>query len=160
VVESGRKWGKMPSFSGTYYFNVDPKGRVIIPAPLRELIGSNYSTKLYVTNAPADPCLRLYPLEEWNRLQEKARSRPASNAHMKFFMRRVIGGAVEVEIDKQGRIQIPVALRENAKIHAEIAIVGQTDRIEIWDRKEWDKAVDLSTVDLEAVERGLAALDL
>jgi MraZ protein len=148
----------MPSFSGTYYFTVDTKGRIIIPAPFREIISTNYSTKLYVTNAPVDQCIRIYPLEEWSKLQDKVRTKPSSDKHIKFFMRRVIGSAVEVDLDKQGRILIPVALRENANINSNVVIVGQVERLELWDRDEWDRLVDLSKIDKESMEEGLATL--
>ncbi len=150
----------MPSFSGKYYFTVDTKGRIIVPAPFREIISSNYSTKLYITNAAVDRCLCIYPLEEWSRLQDKVRTKPSSDKHVKFFMRRVIGSAVEVDLDKQGRIQVPVSLREDGSINSNVVIVGQVDRIELWDREEWDNLVDLSKIDKESMEGGLAALGL
>ncbi len=146
----------MPSFSGTYYFTVDTKGRIIIPAPFREIISTNYSTKLYITNAPVDQCIRIYPLEEWSKLQDKVRTKPSSDKYIKFFMRRVIGSAVEIDLDRQGRILIPAALRENAKINGNVVIVGQTERLELWDRDEWDRLVDLSKIDKESMEEGLA----
>jgi transcriptional regulator MraZ len=146
----------MPSFSGTYYFTVDTKGRIIIPAPFREIISTNYSTKLYITNAPVDQCIRIYPQEEWSKLQDKVRTKPSSDKHIKFFMRRVIGSAVEIDLDRQGRILIPVALRENAKINGNVVIVGQVERLELWDRDEWDRLVDLSKIDKESMEEGLA----
>jgi MraZ protein len=150
----------MPFFSGTYYFTVDTKGRIMIPAPFREIISANYSTKLYITNAPVDQCLHIYPLEEWSKLQEKVRTKPSSDKHVKFFKRRVIASAVEVDVDKQGRILMPAALRENAKVNGDVVIVGQTDWLEVWDRGEWDKLVDLSQIDKESMEDGIAALGL
>lgn len=155
MVESG---GKVPAFSGKYYYTVDPKGRVIIPSPFRDIITNHYSTKLFVTNAPVDQCLSIYPGEEWSRLNDKVRTKPSSDKHVKFYMRRVIASAVETELDKQGRILIPVALREDAKINSNIVIVGQVDRIDLWDRNEWDKLVDLSQIDRQSMEEGLAAL--
>jgi MraZ protein len=155
VVESG---GKMPAFSGKYYYTVDPKGRIIIPAPFRDIITSHYSTKLFITNAAVDQCLSIYPADEWSKLNDKVRTKPNSDKHVKFFMRRVIASAVETEIDRQGRILIPAALREDAKLDSSIVIVGQVDRIDLWDRSEWDKLVDLSQIDRESMEAGLAAL--
>ncbi len=148
----------MPAFSGKYYYTVDPKGRIIIPAPFRDVIMSQCATKLYITNAPVDQCLRIYPAEEWSKLQDKVRIKPSSDRHIKFFMRRVIGAAVETDFDRQGRILIPASLREDANINSNIVIVGQVDRIDIWDRDEWDKLVDLSQIDRQAMEEGLAAL--
>jgi MraZ protein len=148
----------MPAFSGKYYYTVDPKGRIIIPAPFRDIITNHYSTKLFITNAAVDQCLNIYPAEEWSRLNDKVRTKPGSDKYVKFFMRRVIASAVEAELDKQGRILIPAALREDAKINSNIVIVGQVDRIDLWDRHEWDKLVDLSQIDRQAMEEGLAAL--
>ena len=150
----------MPSFSGTHYYTVDPKGRIIIPAPFRDIISTNYSTKLYIVNAAFDRCLHIYPLEEWNKLEEKVRTLPKMDEAVKFLMRRVIGSAVEVEMDKQGRVLIPASLRENSGVSVEIVIVGQIEKIEIWDRKEWDVVVDHSRIDKKAVEEKLAAYGL
>ena len=145
----------MPSFSGKYYYTVDPKGRIIIPAPFREIITSNYSTKLFITNAPFEQCLYIYPLEEWNKLQEQIRAKPRSDDAIRFFMRRVIASAVEVEIDKQGRILIPVALREDANINSDVVIAGQVEKIELWDREEWNTLLDLAKIDRKSIEQKL-----
>jgi MraZ protein len=153
VVESGGK--RVPSFSGKYYYTVDPKGRIIIPAPFREIISSNYSTKLYITNDPFERCLCIYPLEEWNKLQDLVRTKPKSDKAIKYFRRRVIASAVEIEMDKQGRILIPVALREDANINTNVVIVGQIESIEIWNRDEWDSLSHPLRVDKEAIEAGL-----
>lgn len=147
----------MPSFSGTHYYTVDPKGRIIIPAPFRDIISTNYSTKLYIVNAAFDRCLHIYPLEEWNKLEEKVRTLPKMDEAVKFLMRRVIGSAVEVEMDKQGRVLIPASLRENSGVSVEIVIVGQIEKIEIWDRKEWDVLFDPAKIDRKAIEGKLAS---
>jgi MraZ protein len=93
----------MPAFSGKYYYTVDPKGRIIIPAPFREIITSNYSTKLFITNAPFDKCLYIYPMEEWNKLQEQVRTKPRSDEAIRFFLRRVCIRS-QMEMNKQGRV--------------------------------------------------------
>jgi len=150
----------MPAFSGKYYYTIDPKGRVIIPSPFREIIFTNYSTKLYITNDVFDKCLHIYPQEEWSKLEEKVRPLPKSQEEVKFFMRRVIASAQEVELDKQGRILVPAAHRQDAALNAEIVIVGQIDKIELWDRKEWDAVNDPSRLDKKVVAEKLAAYGL
>lgn len=140
----------MPDFSGKYYYTVDPKGRVIIPSPFREIISTNYSTKLFVTNDAVDNCLLIYPQEEWARLQEKVRKLPQMLEAVKYFKRRVIASAFEVEIDKQGRVLIPAAHRQDAGISSDIVIVGQLEKIELWDRKEWDTVNDPAKIDKAA----------
>jgi MraZ protein len=154
VVKSG---GIVPAFSGKYYYTVDPKGRIIIPAPFREIITSNYSSKLYITNAPFDKCLYIYPLEEWNRLHEQVRTKPRSDEAIRFFMRRVFASAVEVVMDKQSRVLIPASLREDAQINTNVVLAGQIERIELWDRSEWDNLFDPSKIDKKLIEEKLAA---
>ena len=150
----------MPAFSGKYYYTLDPKGRVIIPAPFREIISSNYNPKLYVVNDIFDNCLHIYPQEEWAKLEEKVRPLPSMDEDVKLFRRIVIGSAQEVEIDKQGRILISAAQREDAGLHSDIVIVGQLDKIDLWDRKEWDAVNDLSRIDKKATAEKLAAYGL
>ncbi len=150
----------MPAFSGKYYYSVDPKGRIIIPAPFREIVASNYSSKLYITNAPFDKCLYIYPMEEWNKLQEQVRTKPRSDEAIRFFLRRVIASAVETEMDKQGRILVPAALREDANINSNVVMAGQIERIELWDRNEWDTLFDPAKIDRKTIEEKLAAYGL
>lgn len=150
----------MPAFSGKYYYTVDPKGRIIIPAPFREIVTSNYSSKLYITNAPFDKCLYIYPMEEWNKLQEQVRTKPRSDEAIRFFLRRVIASAVETEMDKQGRILVPAALREDANINSNVVMAGQIERIELWDRNEWDTLFDPAKIDRKTIEEKLAAYGL
>lgn len=150
----------MPAFSGKYYYTVDPKGRVIIPSPFREIIFTNYSTKLFVTNDVVDRCLHIYPQEEWIKLEDKVRRLPQMLDEVKYFKRRVIASALEVELDRQGRILIPAAHREDAGINSDLVIVGQIEKIELWDRKEWDAVCDPSRIDKAAVTGKLAELGL
>lgn len=150
----------MPAFTGKYYYTVDPKGRIIMPSPLRKIIFDNYSTKLFVTNALFDQCLHIYPQEEWIKLEEKVRSLPKMDKDIKLYKRRVIASATECELDRQGRILIPSALREDAGINGDIVIVGQLEKIDLWNRTDWDAVNDLSGVDQQAVEGKLASYGL
>ena len=151
----------MTSFWGKYYHTLDPKGRIIIPAPLRETLSKKYtSTKLYITNSAFDKCLCLYPLEEWNRLEEKIRTMPKMDEAVQFYLRRVIASAVECELDKQGRILVPYEHRQDAGITSEVVLVGQVDMIEIWDKKLWDDVTDPSKIDSRAFKSILAGYGL
>lgn len=150
----------MPAFSGKYYNKVDPKGRLIIPAPFREILSANYSAKLFVANDAFEQYLHMYPLEEWARLEEKIRALPKTNKSVRFFMRRVIASAVEIDVDRQGRVLIPSAHREDTGIKEEVVIVGQIDNIEVWDRSLWDKAIDPAGINQEELEAELSAFGL
>ena len=150
----------MSAFSGKYYYNLDPKGRIIIPASFREIIAANYSPKLYITNAAFEKCLHLFPLEEWNSLQEKVRVLPQMDDAVAYFKRRVIASAMEVEMDRQGRVLVPAAHRQDSGINNEVVIVGQIEKVEIWDKALWDKVVDPAKIDADAYKRTLSGLGL
>ncbi len=132
----------------------------MIPAPFREILTTHYSSRLYITNAAFDRCLHLYPYEEWVKLEDKVRALPKMLEEVRFFMRRVVASAQECSFDKQGRLLIPAAQREDAGIHGETVIVGQIEKIEIWNRKEWDSVCDLSSIDRKTVEERLATYGL
>ena len=150
----------MPAFSGKHYYTVDEKGRVMIPAPFREILSTHYSQRLYITNAAFDRCLHLYPFDEWVKLEEKVRGLPKMLEEVRFFMRRVIASAQECSVDRQGRLLVPAAQREDAGINGDVVIVGQIEKIELWSRKEWNSVVDLSSVDRKTAEERLATYGL
>lgn len=75
-------------------------------------------------------------------------------------MRRVIASAVEMEMDRQGRVLVPAALREDANINSNVVLAGQIDRIELWDRNEWDDLFDPSKIDRKGIEEKLAGYGL
>jgi MraZ protein len=85
----------MPAFSGKHYYTVDEKGRLIIPAPFREILSTHYSSRLFITNAAFDRCLHIYPYEEWRTLEEKVSSLSMVKREAKAFQRFFISGAVE-----------------------------------------------------------------
>ncbi|MCI0468520.1 MAG: division/cell wall cluster transcriptional repressor MraZ [Nitrospirae bacterium] len=151
----------MSSFTNTYYYSLDPKGRLMIPATLREIINSKYNhTKLYITNAPLDKCLHLYPVAEWNLVEERLRDKPKTDKTIQFYMRRVFASAVECDMDKQGRVMIPYELRANASLGNDIVLVGLGEKIEIWDKARWDDVIDIDKIDAEAYARKLAEYGL
>lgn len=85
------------------------------------------------------------------KLEEKVRLLPGMDKTVQLFKRRVIASAQEVELDRQGRILISAAQRIDAGLNSEMVIAGALDKIELWDRKEWDAAVDISGIDQQAV---------
>jgi len=145
----------MPGFSGKYYYSLDDKGRLMIPAPFREIIYANYSPKLYVTNSAFDNCLNIYPFEEWVKMEEKVRGLPRSDRAVRYFLRRVIASAVEVEVDKQGRVLVPQAHRTDAKLDSEVVLVGQVEMIELWGKGAWAEETEPGRIDREAFEQSL-----
>jgi MraZ protein len=99
-------------------------------------------------------------MEEWSRHLEKIRTKPRSDEAIRYYLRRVIASAVEIEIDKQGRILIPASLREDANLNANVVMAGQIEKIELWDRNEWDGSFDPEKIDKKAFETKLAGYDI
>jgi MraZ protein len=147
-------------FSGKHYKSLDSKGRLIVPAPFREILSSNHSSKLIITNEVFDGCLCAYPVDEWQKLIDKVNGMPQTLAAIKYYMRRVIGSAVECEVDKQGRVLIAPALRQDAGLNSEVVMLGLGNRIEIWDKDALSDVADPSKIDKEAFEEKFSDLGL
>ena len=150
----------MSRFSGKYYYSIDPKGRVMMPASFREVIAEHYGPKLMVTVAPVDRCLHIYPEQQWERLLEKVGDLPKTNRSVKLFIRTVIGSAVATNPDKQGRVLVPSSLRTDADLKGDLVIVGLLDKIEVWDKDLWERATDLSGVDAAGYEEDLSGFGI
>lgn len=119
---------------GEFQHNIDAKGRLIVPAKLRDCLGETF-----IITKGLDGCLFGYPVSEWEKLEIKLNEMPLSKKEARTFVRYFYSGATEVEIDKQGRINIPQNLREHATISKSCMIIGVSDRIEIWDEERWQE---------------------
>lgn len=150
----------MSGFSGKHYNSLDPKGRLIIPAPFREILSSNHSSKLIITNEVFDKCLCAYAVDEWQKLIEKVNQLPQTSDAVKYFMRRVIGSAVECEIDRQGRVLVVSALRVDAELNSEVVLLGLGNRIEIWNRNEFEGVADPAKIDKQSFKEEFTKLGL
>lgn len=119
-------------FMGEFQHSIDAKGRLIVPAKFREKLGDTF-----VVTRGLDGCLFGYPLEEWNKLEEKLNEMPLAKKDARLFVRFFYSAATECEIDKQGRINIPQTLRTHAQLEKSCVIIGVSNRIEIWDEARW-----------------------
>lgn len=120
-------------FTGEYQHGVDEKGRMIVPAKFREVLG-----EMFMMTKGLDNCLFVYPQTEWNTLENKLKNLPFTNKDARAFARFFFSGAVECEMDKQGRILINGNLREYAGILKDVVIIGVGTRIEIWAKETWE----------------------
>ncbi len=118
---------------GEFQHNIDAKGRIIIPAKLREDLGSKF-----VITRGLDGCVFGYPLENWEKIQEKLKQLPLAKKEARAFTRFFYSAAAEAEIDKQGRINIPSTLVDYANLEKECLVLGVSDRIEIWSKTKWE----------------------
>lgn len=106
-------------FMGEYQHSVDAKGRLIVPAKFREALG-----EAFVVTRGLDNCLFGYPMNEWRKLEEKLKDLPMTKKDTRAFARFFFSGATEVEIDKQGRINIPATLMQHAHLVKECVVLG------------------------------------
>ena len=115
--------------TGTYEHSIDAKGRLFIPAKLREELGVTFYLAMGV-----DACLAIYPQSTWDRFTEKFSSLPMSQSKA---MRPLFANAAKCELDSQGRIVIPQKLRRYAGLDKDVVILGVNDRAEIWSAPLW-----------------------
>lgn len=131
---------------GEFSHALDDKGRIIIPARLRDDLQSHF-----VITKGLDGCLFLYPMAEWGKLEEKIRSLPTTNASARAFQRMFLAGALDVEVDKQFRVTIPPRLREYAAVIKDVVLVGVSNRVELWAEERWVAYQSAAQVDYEDV---------
>lgn len=121
-------------FMGEFSHTIDTKGRLIIPAKLREELGESC-----VVTKGFDKCLTVFTKEGFEKLAQSLNNLASSKASVRSIKRFFFGSATELGFDKQGRVLIPSVLREHAKLAKDAVIVGANDRVEIWSREEWDE---------------------
>ncbi len=112
---------------------MDSKGRVIIPSKFREGLGEKF-----IVTKGLDNCLFAYSMEEWKSIETKLRNLPFTDKNVRVFVRFFFSGATECEVDKQGRILLPLNLREYGGLEKDLYVIGVSSRVEIWDKGRWE----------------------
>lgn len=126
----------MVMFVDEYKRQIDDRGRIILPAKLRE----DVSGTVYITQSPSEKCLHLYTEDEWKKLAEKVNMLPtATDRNAAAFVRMFFGKASAVAVDKQGRIPLAARLIEFAGLGKDIVLVGANTRLELWDENAWSE---------------------
>jgi MraZ protein len=141
-------------FIGEYNGTIDDKARISIPAKFRTALSKN---KVVVTRG-LDNSLVLYTLDEWKKLAEKLASLPISTANTRAFSRLMLAGAMDCDIDKQGRIVLPGYLKEYAKIGKKLVFAGMYSRVEIWSEELWTKYKTQTEKDSNKIAEALGDL--
>lgn len=118
-------------FRGRHEHTIDAKGRTSLPVRFREVLAARTETQLVVTTA-FDACLDAYPLREWEAFEDALAQRPQFDDRLKQLRRHYVGGAIECELDKLGRLLLPSELRTWAGLDQKLLWVGVGKRIEIW----------------------------
>ncbi len=121
-------------FIGQYKYNIDSKGRLVIPANYRNQLGTNV-----VINKGIENCISIYPMKEWEKQVEKVTSLNFTQKDNRQFNRYFLSSAFDKEIDSQGRINLDECLVKYANITKECVIIGAGNVIEIWSLENWNK---------------------
>ncbi|MCX6765844.1 MAG: division/cell wall cluster transcriptional repressor MraZ [Candidatus Moranbacteria bacterium] len=119
-------------FIGEYSHTIDPKKRLALPSKFRKELGA----KAVVTRG-LDKCLFVYPLKTWNELAAKLGTLPVGESGTRSFIRLMLAGATDVDVDRQGRILLPEYLKKYAALKKNIIVAGLFNRLEIWDERSW-----------------------
>ena len=124
-------------FRGVQHINMDAKGRLAMPARQREPLLSQCAGQVVVTIDTQAACLVVYPLPEWERIEQDIQSLPALNPAVKRFQRLMLGYATDLELDGNGRMLLPQPLREYAQLDKKLVLVGQGNKLELWSEVLW-----------------------
>ena len=128
----------------------------------RELLSVMGEGHIVLTVDTQTPCLALYPLPEWERIEQDVQALPALNPAVKRFQRLVLGYASDLQLDGSGRVLVPPALRDYAQLEKRAVLVGQGNKLELWSEDLWQKecAAALATDSAEELPAELMQLNL
>ncbi|MBS7785807.1 division/cell wall cluster transcriptional repressor MraZ [Flavobacterium sp. CYK-55] len=137
----------MNSFIGTYECKVDAKGRLLLPLPLKKQLSVVLQDGFVLKRSVFQPCLELYPMQEWNAMMQKVNKLNRFVKKNNDFIRRFTAGVKVVEMDNLGRLLIPKDLVIFSQISKDVVLSSAVNIIEIWDKDLYEKAIDDSVVD-------------
>ena len=137
----------MHHFIGSYECKLDSKGRIMMPVAIKKQLNPIISKGFVIKRAVFNQCLELYPIDEWNILMEKVNSLNRFNKKNNDFIRRFTAGVRTLKIDSSGRLLIPKNLISYVNIKKEIVISSTVNILEIWDKSNYEKAIDEATID-------------
>ncbi|MDD5355522.1 MAG: division/cell wall cluster transcriptional repressor MraZ [Candidatus Omnitrophica bacterium] len=141
-------------FYGEYYHQLDRKGRLVLPAKIREAAKNNFVDKFFITRG-LDKCLFMLSEDEWKSQEQKFKAMPFTKSESRKFNRIYFSGAAEIIFDSQGRILIPSYLKEFAGISRDVIIIGVSNRIEIWAKDVWGEFYNSSRDAFEEISEKL-----
>ena len=134
-------------FRGVQHINMDAKGRLAMPARQREPLLSRCEGQIVVTIDTQAACLVIYPLPEWERIEQDIQALPALKPAVKRFQRLMLGYATDLELDGNGRMLLPQPLREYAQLDKKLVLVGQGNKLELWSEALWLAERDQALLD-------------
>jgi MraZ protein len=142
-------------FIGEYIYSIDEKKRLAIPVKFRKDLG-----KIAIVTRGLEECLFLYPQSEWKKLVDKLKKLPLSQSDARGFVRLMLSGAMEINIDNLGRILIPDYLKDYAKLKKRVVLTGVLNRIEIWDEEKWKEYKERTEKEIGSIAERLKDLQI
>ncbi|WP_130287361.1 division/cell wall cluster transcriptional repressor MraZ [Aquimarina brevivitae] len=137
----------MVNLIGTYECKADAKGRLMMPAAFKKQLSPILQDGFVLKRAVFQPCLELYPMEEWNLLMQKMNKLNRFKKKNNDFIRRFTAGVKLVEIDATGRLLIPKDLMAFAEVKKEVVLSSAVNIIEIWDKEKYEQTIEDTAVD-------------
>lgn len=127
---------------GVHTLALDAKGRIAVPSRYRALLQSMAEGALVTTIDTEARCLLIYPLSEWEVIQEKISALSSFNKAARRIQRLLVGHATDVEMDASGRVLVPPPLREYAGLDKKVVLLGQGNKFELWSEEQWAQTRD------------------
>ncbi|WP_111643203.1 division/cell wall cluster transcriptional repressor MraZ [Marinimicrobium alkaliphilum] len=128
--------------TGSHAINMDAKGRMAIPAKVRDSLATACAGRLVLTAHPDERCLLVYPEPQWDEVLANVQSLPNSNRAVRRVQRLLMGYATPVEMDSNGRIPVSPTLRSYAGLDKKLMLVGLGDKLELWSEDAWLALLD------------------
>ncbi len=141
-------------FIGEYQHNLDAKGRLTLPSKFRDDLGEEF----FITKG-MDNCLFVFPQDEWDKIDEKINGLQLSRKESRGLARLFYAGAINVSLDKMGRVLLPQSLRGYAKLNKEAIIIGVSSRVEIWDKEAWETYNDDDNLNYDILTEKMTDID-
>ena len=132
----------MNTLIGTYECKVDAKGRLMLPVAFKKQLSSVMEKGFVLKRAVFQPCLELYPMQEWESMMQNVNKLNRFKKKNNDFIRRFTAGVKSIDLDVSGRLLIPKDLVGFAGITKEIVVTSAVNIIEIWDKENYEKAID------------------
>lgn len=142
-------------FRGHCHHTIDQKGRISFPARFREILEAGGNTRMVMTPALFDACLDVYPVAAWEEVERDLVQNKSLDPDEVRYRRLYVSRAVDVELDKTGRVLVPQELRQAARLEHEVLWVGSLTKVELWSQANWERYLSQTPEEYEAFKRSV-----